>query len=125
MAQPSDLTQYQWKNRLVLLFAPSPEDTRYQEQKVVLEAARAGLEDRALVVFRLFVTSGYVGEKSLTQNEIASLRDRFEVAESAFVFILIGKDGMVKRRAEEVVSIVDLFDQIDAMPMRRREMNSP
>ena len=131
MAQPSDLapfdlTQYQWQNRLVLLFAPSAEDARYQEQAAALEEADAGLNDRDLLVFHLFGEgSSHVGEESLTQEEVTGLRDRFDVDPNAFTLILIGKDGTVKRRAEAVVSAQDLFNQIDAMPMRRREMNSP
>ena len=83
------------------------------------------MDDRDLLVFHLFSDSGYEGEKSLARDEVTSLRDRFDIDPEAFTFVLIGKDGTVKRRTEEVVSAQDLFDQIDAMPMRRREMNSP
>lgn len=108
-----------------MLFAPAAENKLYQEQAALLEGVEAELEDRDLVVFHVFEDSSYVGEKSLTQNEVAKLRNRFEVAENAFVFILIGKDGTLKRRAETVVSVANLFEQIDAMPMRQREMNAP
>lgn len=37
-------------------------------------------------------------------------------------FVLIGKDGGVKRRWTDQLSITDLFQTIDAMPMRRFEM---
>ncbi len=123
---PFDLAQYQWQNRLILLFAPSAEDARYQEQVAALEGARAGLNDRDLLVFHLFgAGSSHVGEESLTQEEVTGLRDRFDIDPNAFTLILIGKDGTVKRRAEAVVGAQDLFDQINAMPMRRREMNAP
>lgn len=129
MAQPADsvsaLSHYQWQNRLVLLFAPTAEDGRFREQGAVFAGAPAGLKDRDLVVFRLFGNSGYEGEKSLTRDEVAALREQFEVEPNAFTLILIGKDGTVKRRAEEVVTIDDLFTQIDAMPMRQREMDAP
>jgi hypothetical protein len=36
--------------------------------------------------------------------------------------ILIGKDGGVKLVQEERVSLQAVFDLIDTMPMRRREM---
>ena len=36
--------------------------------------------------------------------------------------LLVGKDGGVKLRSEEPVSIQRIFDLIDSMPMRRREM---
>ncbi|CAN5842123.1 hypothetical protein BH24DEI2_BH24DEI2_12400 [soil metagenome] len=134
MAQPSgtspfDLTQYRWQNRLVLLFAPSPEDASYQQQTAVLEAEEAGLQDRDIVVFHLFSDTfsdtGHVDRQSLIQNEVEALRKRFDIGENTFTFVLIGKDGTVKRRSEETVSVNDLFDQIDAMPMRQREMDAP
>ena len=37
-------------------------------------------------------------------------------------FYLIGKDGTVKRAQRKPPPLKALFDQIDAMPMRRREM---
>ncbi len=136
VAQPSeasstDLAQYRWQNRLILLFAPSPEDARYQEQATLLEEAGAGLQDRDLIIFHLLGGTGYLNkagsadEQNLTQNEVEALRERFGVGENGFALLLVGKDGTVKRRAEEVVSVDDLFNQIDAMPMRRREMDVP
>lgn len=39
-------------------------------------------------------------------------------------FVLIGKDGGVKRRWTGQLSITDLFQMIDAMPMRQYEMRT-
>ena len=36
--------------------------------------------------------------------------------------MLIGKDGGVKLRQEEPISVADLFALIDSMPMRKQEM---
>jgi hypothetical protein len=38
--------------------------------------------------------------------------------------LLIGKDGGVKLRSSEPVSVKDIFGLIDSMPMRRQEMDS-
>lgn len=123
MTQGLTLEPYRWRKRLILLFGPSAENETHQVQTKELEAARAGLEDRDLVVFHLLSDgSGRSEEESPAQDEIAALQDRFKVAKNAFTFALIGKDGTVKRRAEEPVRVDDLFAQIDAMPMRRREM---
>ena len=50
------------------------------------------------------------------------LRDRFDVPDDAFRVVLVGKDGTEKRREAEPVSARSVFDTIDAMPMRQREM---
>lgn len=123
MTQGLTLEPYLWRKRLILLFAPSAENETYRAQTKALEVARAGLDNRDLVVFHLLSDgSGRSEEKSPAQDEIAALQDRFKVAKNAFTFVLIGKDGTVKRRAEEPVKVDDLFAQIDTMPMRRCEM---
>ena len=40
----------------------------------------------------------------------------------SFRVVLIGKDGGVKLRQEEPISVADLFALIDSMPMRKQEM---
>ncbi len=50
------------------------------------------------------------------------LRERFDVPRGAFRVVLVGKDGTEKRRAPKPVPARSLFDTIDAMPMRQREM---
>mgnify|MGYP006275992019 FL=1 len=58
----------------------------------------------------------------LTQGAARELRDRFDVATDAFAVILLGLDGTEKRRETAPLSVDDLFRTIDAMPMRRAEM---
>ncbi|NMG19341.1 hypothetical protein DP116_07665 [Brasilonema bromeliae SPC951] len=38
------------------------------------------------------------------------------------IAVLVGKDGGVKRRETTPVQAKAIFDEIDAMPMRRQEM---
>lgn len=44
--------------------------------------------------------------------------------EDTFVAILVGKDGGEKYRSADPIAPQTLFDLIDAMPMRRREIRS-
>ena len=57
----------------------------------------------------------------LTDKMSQSFRDHFNVSED-FVVILIGKDGGEKERFLEPVEPAYLFNLIDQMPMRRREV---
>jgi len=61
--------------------------------------------------------------RPLTDAAVRRLRDRFSVPPVAFRVILVGKDGTEKQRSAEPVSIRSIFDRIDAMPMRQREMD--
>lgn len=50
------------------------------------------------------------------------LRQRYKIQKGEFAVILIGKGGTEKLRRFHPVSNSALFETIDAMPMRQREM---
>jgi hypothetical protein len=52
----------------------------------------------------------------------AAARGRFRVEDGPFAAVLVGRDGGEKHRSTEPVVPEGLFEVIDAMPMRRREM---
>ena len=60
--------------------------------------------------------------RPLTTAAVRRLYDRFSVGPGEFRVVLVGKDGTEKRRDPEPVTARSLFDTIDAMPMRQREM---
>lgn len=98
-------------SRLLLVFAPSASEARYGEQCRLLEGYEAGLEDRDLLFIPVFE-----GER-----ETAAPRERYGVSEGRFEAVLLGRDGGEKFRSAEPVTPEELFERIDAMPMRRRE----
>jgi hypothetical protein len=117
-----DLKQYQWKNRLLLVFAPSPEDTLYQEQLEHVSNDDELLE-RDLVLFHIFFSqSGFAGEMRLSEEDVVQLQEKFKVGSRDFTLILIGKDGTEKQRWDKPVKSESLFALIDDMPMRQQEM---
>ena len=94
---------------MVLLFAASADDPAYTVQREGLEAVPEGLSERHIVVL------------ADTDPEAArALRAQFEP--QGFEVLLVGKDGGVKLRQGQPVTAETLFAKIDAMPMRRREM---
>jgi len=126
MTNPTNLQQYQWQNRLLLLFAPNADDANYQAQVDALSAHDFGLEDRDMVVFHVLASEGYVERNSqktpLSDTQNTSLRAQFDVPQDAFTLLLIGKDGGIKRHENHAITVDTLFAQIDSMPMRQREM---
>ena len=58
------------------------------------------------------------------QNSIigAVLRQRFAADSEKYLAVLVGKDGFEKLRSDRAIANGLLFATIDAMPMRRREM---
>ena len=121
-AQPIELAHYQRKNRLLLLFAPHQNHPAYQEQRCLLDAQEPALEERDLIVLDLFADSRRIEQRHLSSRSVARIRKRFGVPASEFALLLVGKDGTVKRRETSAVPAEVLFDQIDGMPMRLREL---
>ena len=92
-----NLTDYQWRHRVVVIDTPSQQSVDYIRQTKALEAASAGLRERDVVI--------------VTQ------------AATTFQVRLIGKDGGVKFSRTTPVDAETLFDLIDAMPMRQAELS--
>ena len=112
---PETLRANRWKKRIVLLYAPAPDDKLLEQQRALLRQDQRGQQERDLLVLEVI-------EPQLTTAERRYLRTKLAVPTGHFLVLLIGKDGGVKRRAQTPLSGKALFATIDAMPMRRQEM---
>lgn len=85
-----------------------------------------GFVERDLVIVTM--RSGQVeilnadGTRDLAPSDTRAQIDQSNHCNRGTDFNLIGKDGGVKKRWSDAVLIEDLFAAIDAMPMRRYEM---
>lgn len=116
------LDGYRWQTRLLLVFAPDADSALYRRQQEMLLVAERGLNERDMVI--IFVIRDAVSTKGRPAAAVAAvdLRDAYGVLPQEFRVVLIGKDGGVKLRQEEPISMADLFALIDSMPMRKQEM---
>ena len=120
-----NLSEYRWENRVILLFASDSADEYYRRQAELLKSETAGLADRDLMVVSVFAEGeSNLDGKSITERSADRLRNRYWDKSDTFTFILLGKDGGVKIRADDIVEIDQLFGRIDSMPMRQREMRN-
>jgi len=118
-----ELKRYMWKNRLLLVFAPSEDDTRYRALRRELERQEHELVDRDLLIFHILESGeSRLGDSLIDHQSAASLRNRFSVNPGQFIVVLIGKDGGEKLRRGREVDIAEIFSLIDSMPMRQREI---
>jgi len=118
-----DLTSYQWKNRVIIIFANSPANEYYRMQTGELETRTEDVLDRDLIVLELFENErSRMGDVFLPDDAVKNLRELFSAEKGRFQFILVGKDGGVKLRSDKPVPAAELFGLIDAMPMRQEEM---
>ena len=111
----NDLLHYRNKSRLLLVFAPSKADPRWQKQNTLLTGNDADFKERDLLRFDYLEHGG---------DEGASLRTRYGVKPGEFRVLLIGKDGHVASGGPTPISLRELTAQIDRMPMRREEIKA-
>ena len=62
------------------------------------------------------------GDKTLSAADAKAMQGRFNAENRGFRFVLIGKDGGIKRDNGSPPLLVDVLGQIDLMPMRQQEM---
>ena len=118
-----NLSSQKWKNRVLLVFAPASDNNAYQQQMQIFSGEKAAFLDRDLVVVQVLATGeSYANGQKIDENSAVELRDRFDVSENDFRVIVVGKDGGAKRQDRVPVEAKAIFNEIDAMPMRRQEM---
>jgi hypothetical protein len=117
------MARYHWKNRPLIVFAPSGTDGRLGSQQGIVARHRNGLRERDMVV--IMVAGDHVSSQLGPEPgaRAGALRARYGVKASEFLALLIGKDGGVKISSRGPLSADRLFRTIDAMPMRRGEMH--
>jgi hypothetical protein len=118
-----DLNQFQWKNRLLFIFAPDKGDAFFQVLQSEISTHPYEISERDLVVFKIFENGpSYQEDIQIDHRTAAAIRTKFAAPLGNFTCILVGKDGGVKLRQNSQVKLEQVFDLIDAMPMRREEM---
>ena len=118
-AEMNNLGDYQWKNRLILVQAASETEGAVQ----TLKDAHAGIDDRDII---WFVNTGEVlvsNQAKVSGCVEQDINELFAKDPPEDKVLLIGKDGGMKSR-EPGLDLDAIFRQIDAMPMRIREMRS-
>lgn len=97
--------------RQVLIFYNEEGITKKNEQIDLLQKNKQGVLERDITINTYHISEA---KEEVNKWNISS--------SSTFTFILVGKDGSEKMKADTVVSADQLFAKIDAMPMRKQEM---
>lgn len=121
-----------WNNR-VLVMSGDESSGPFLEQYLILADDVKGLEGRELIVLHL--QSQSIGKvKDLSpfpfqteileeNNERRFFEQRLGIRSDRFSMVLIGLDGQVKETWDQVTALSEIYDVIDAMPMRQDELN--
>ena len=106
--QGIELSRYLWKNRIILTFADDQDHPDLIRLKAEMKENECEILNRDLLYFHL-------SNDGKTGNHITTNYQSFRI-------LLIGKDGGIKYESNQYVSLIQLFELIDSMPMRQDEM---
>ncbi|MEM6394363.1 MAG: DUF4174 domain-containing protein [Planctomycetota bacterium] len=116
------LEEERWRSRPVLVFADAGQEALRVAQQQVFDAVSAGLRERDITVY-VVTPEGVTRDGEALAGDGQKLRSRYGVTREAWAVVLVGKDGGEKLRVTDgVLDTERLFGVIDAMPMRRAEM---
>ncbi|MCJ2056482.1 DUF4174 domain-containing protein [Methylobacterium sp. J-048] len=111
-AMAGSLDAYRWRSRVLVLSAPDSADPDLRAQRAALGPMRGAAAERDLVVLEA------IGDGA----EARRLRTHLSLPAGEFRAVLVGKDGGAKLKAAAPIPPQTLFATIDAMPMRRGEI---
>jgi len=129
-AQDIDLSDYEWKNRIVLIVSDESKSILLEEQLLEFKGDNQGFYERKLLVLDVrkdrFRRISFSNSDRITEDwEYSSkLFNEFSDKNSVFKVLLIGLDGGVKERYKnETFPKSKLFEAIDGMFLRKLELN--
>lgn len=108
-AVETDLSEFKWTKRPVIVLADSADDPAFIEQMELLRQHADDLEARDVVVI--------VDTDPAARSDI-----RLKLRPRGFMLTLVGKDGGIKLRKPFPWNVREITRSIDKMPMRQREI---
>lgn len=123
-SQQFNLSDFQWKNRLLLVIGHDETSEKYIEQLEEFNSSKEELNERRLLIIEIQKDRYRIYDKSKEWIVSKSLFKKYSRTKGDFEVLLIGLDGGVKVRKNDVVKVGRLNQTIDSMPMRISEMRS-
>ena len=108
--ETTNLNEYKWHFRPIVIFAPSQDDVNYVQQIKMLEKSKAELAERDIIVLS-------------DTSPAAKGHLRSQLNPKGFELVLVGKDGGMKLRELKPISSEALLPTIDSMPMRKAHLD--
>jgi hypothetical protein len=103
------LADFIWTNRLIVVFAETPNDPAFARQIEFILEREQEMIDRDVVL--------------ITDSDPAARSDaRIQLRPRAFMLAIVGKDGEVKSRRPSSRKGREIMQTIDSFPLRRQEM---
>lgn len=127
-ANGQNMDKHNWKHRVILIKATDGDNHLFQKQIEILDNAPVALKDRKIVVYQIlnkkYVFRDYTHASKSASGELGTrISEEILDDKNQFEVILIGLDGYVKLRKTKLLTLVELKNKIDSMPMRQAEID--
>jgi hypothetical protein len=120
MAIGLDLDQYQLNRRVLLVFAPNPDDVRYEEQHRYLKDEKDLLDEWRVVEFGIFEDGpSFAEQRAVSREDSERARARFGLEKGAFRLSLLDLDGTEILSSSEPIPVEDVIEVIEAKGVGR------
>ncbi|MEK1931590.1 MAG: DUF4174 domain-containing protein [Pararhizobium sp.] len=106
------LVDFEWRNRVLVIF-PCEDRSRAMRQASMLLAETEGLQERDLIVLEVGRDDVKVLFGPHYDLNPYAIRYDLDVDAGVFALLLVGKDGLVKLRSDDVVPVSTIFELID------------
>jgi hypothetical protein len=118
----SMMRDFIWEKRVLLLFTPDDGHASFHQQNQILSEVKDGMAERDMTTIRAMADGTLTVDNTKQSIAATDFYQRYSVRENEFRVILVGKDSTVKLDKKSIVTAAELFELIDAMPMRQYEM---
>ena len=107
------LEEFKWKNPLLFVFSPTPDDRHYQMQMEQLDSIRLAVQDSHLMIAEIFERGdGHIGPSGLSMDKCTRFREKFNVHPGQFKVFLVGSDSEVHLVSENCISWQELMMRV-------------
>ena len=97
---------------VILIFAPSETSPAYENQARLLHEEKIAERGGAHVAHIFCDGDSYLNQEKLDQSSADQLRADFEVGDDDFLIVLIGHDGVEKRRDDAPLQPAVILERI-------------
>ncbi|TQI69544.1 uncharacterized protein DUF4174 [Gramella sp. Hel_I_59] len=122
-SKAQDLQQYQWENRIIVVYSNDTELDLVSKQLDLLTEEPKELSERKLILIQVHSNQYKTIFPENSEWVSSYLKDKLKISvKTEFEVFLLGLDGGIKLRQQEIVQTEKLFSLIDGMPMRKAEI---
>jgi hypothetical protein len=122
MLHAQNLSDYQWKNRLVILVDEGLKTDAIRSQFKAFVSKPDELVERDILLFLLTPKTIVLSNGENAELSVNDAYSSLSIPKNFKGVLLIGKDGGIKLKKPFEVTTADIFTLIDGMPMRKSEI---